>query len=128
VRGMIGSPDNIAVRDRIARGELLGPAIVAASPPIHGKTAPTPEAGVEAVERAKAAGFDLLKVHEGLSPETYAAVTAAARRLDLKVAGHVTATVGLDRALAAGQSSIEHLDGYLQALVPDSAAVDVPPG
>lgn len=128
VRGMIGSPDNIVVRDRIARGELLGPAIVAAGPPIHGKTAPTPEAGVKAVEQAKAAGFDLLKVHEGLSPETYAAVTAAARRLDLKVAGHVTATVGLDRALAAGQSSIEHLDGYLQALVPESARVDVPPG
>ena len=128
VRGMIGSPNNIAVRDRIARGELLGPAIVAASPPIHGKTAPTPEAGVTAVEQAKSAGFDLLKVHEGLSPETYAAVTAAARRLDMKVAGHVTATVGLDRALAAGQSSIEHLDGYLQALVPEGAPVDVPPG
>jgi imidazolonepropionase-like amidohydrolase len=128
VRGMIGSPNNIVVRERIARGELLGPAIVAASPPIHAKTAPTPDAGVEAVEQAKAAGYDLLKVHEGLSPETYAAVTAAARRLDMKVAGHVTATVGLDRALAASQSSIEHLDGYLQALVPEDAKLEVPAG
>jgi imidazolonepropionase-like amidohydrolase len=128
VRGMIGSPGNVVVRDRIARGELPGPAIVAASAPLHQKTAPTPEAGAAAVEQAKAAGFDLVKVHEGISPETYAAITATAQRLGMQVAGHVTASVGLERALAAGQSSIEHLDGYLQALVPKDADVQVPPG
>ena len=128
VRGMVGSPNNIVVRDKIARGELLGPRIFAASPPVHQKVAPTPEAGIKAVEDAKAAGFDLIKVHEGLSPETYAAIVETARRLDMKIAGHVTATVGLARALEAKQSSIEHLDGYLQALVPDDAPVQPPPG
>lgn len=128
VRGMLGAPNNIVVRDKIARGELIGPRIFAASPPVHQKAAPTPEAGVKAVEDAKAAGFDLIKVSEGLSPETYAAIVETARRLDIKVAGHVTATVGLTRALAAKQSSIEHLDGYLQALVPADAPVEPPPG
>ena len=128
VRGMVGSPGNLVVRDKIARGELAGPTIVAASAPLHQKTAPTPEAGTAAVEAARAAGFDLIKVHEGLTPATYAAITETARRLGMKVAGHVTATVGLERALAARQSSIEHLDGYLQALVPNDAKVEVPPG
>jgi imidazolonepropionase-like amidohydrolase len=128
VRGMVGSPGNLVVRDKIARGELAGPTIVAASAPLHQKTVPTPEAGTAAVEAAKAAGFDLIKVHEGLTPAAYAAITETARRLGMKVAGHVTATVGLVRALAARQSSIEHLDGYLQALVPKDAKVEVPPG
>ena len=128
VRGMVGSPGNVVLRDRIARGELAGPRIFAAGPPLHQKVAPTPEAGIAAVEAAKAAGYDLIKVHEGLSPETYAAITAAATRLGMKVAGHVTASVGLERALEAGQSSIEHLDGYLQAMIPNDAPVDVPPG
>lgn len=125
VRGMVGSPGNLIVRDKVARGELAGPAIVAAGPPLHAGAAPTPDAGIKAVEAQKAAGYDLIKVHEGLSPETYDAITATAKRLGIKVAGHVTATVGLDRALAAGQSSIEHLDGYLQAMVRKDSPVPV---
>ena len=127
VRGMIGSPGNLVVREKIARGELLGPAIVAAGPPLNGKSAATPEMAVAAVQDIKTAGYDLIKVHEGLTAETYAALTAAAKRTGLKVAGHVTAGVGLDRALAAGQSSIEHLDKYLQALVPTDAPVQPTP-
>jgi hypothetical protein len=65
----------------------------------------------------------LLKVHEGLSPETYAAIVATAKRVGIPFAGHATATVGLKRALDAQQNSIEHLDGYLQALVADDSPV-----
>jgi imidazolonepropionase-like amidohydrolase len=128
VRGLQGSPNNIVVRDKIRRGELDGPRIFAASPPLHQKVAPTPAEGIAQVEAAKAAGYDLIKVHEGLSPETYDAISATAKRLGMKVAGHVTATVGLERALAAGQSSIEHLDGYLQAMVPKDSPVPPPAG
>ena len=52
----------------------------------------------------------------------------AAKRLGIKIAGHVPDTIGLDRALAAGQSSIEHLDGYLQALVAADAPAHPVPG
>jgi imidazolonepropionase-like amidohydrolase len=117
VRGMQGSPGNVVVREKVARGELIGPSIVASGPPLHVKAAPTPEAAVRAVEAQKAAGYDAIKVHEDLPPEAYDAIVATARRLGMQVGGHVTATVGLDRALAARQSSIEHLDGYLQAIV-----------
>ena len=128
VRGMIGHPTNLVVRDRIARGEMVGPRLYAAGPAVNQPVAPTPEEGVKVVEAQKAAGYDLIKIHGGLSPETYEAIAAAAKRAGIRIAGHVPDTVGLDRALAAGQSSIEHLDGYLQALVKAGAPAAPVPG
>lgn len=127
VRGMQGHPAHIQLRERVARGDLTGPTIVAGSPPIHGKNAADAAAAAALVAEHKKAGFDLLKVWEGLSPDAYTGLMDAARSAGLPVAGHVTATVGLDRALAARQASIEHLDGYLQALVRKDSPVP-PPG
>jgi hypothetical protein len=79
------------------------------------------------VAEQKQAGYDLIKVHEGLKPDVYEAIVAAARKAGIPFAGHVTATVGLERALAARHASIEHLDGYLQALVPETSPVPPPP-
>ena len=125
VRGMMGHPSNLVLRDRVAAGKVLGPTIFAGSPPLSGENASTPEAAEKMVTSFHQAGFDLLKVWEGLSPESYAALTTTARKLKIPIGGHVTASVGLERALEAGQSSIEHLDGYLQAAV--SKASPVPP-
>jgi imidazolonepropionase-like amidohydrolase len=127
VRNMIGKPEHLQLRDRVAKGELPGPTIYTAGPPLLGNTVSTPEAGERAVVEQKKAGYDLIKVHEGLSPETYAAIAAAAKREGIPFAGHVTATVGLKRALEAGQTSIEHLDGYLQAMVADDSPVAAGP-
>jgi imidazolonepropionase-like amidohydrolase len=127
IRNMIGKPEHVALRDRVAKGDLLGPTIYTAGPPLLGNNVPTPEAAERAVVDQKKAGYDLLKVHEGLSPETYAAIVATAKRERIPFAGHVTATVGLTRALDAQQNSIEHLDGYLQALVADNSPVKPAP-
>ena len=127
VRNMIGKPEHLLLREKIAKGELLGPTIYTAGPPLLGNTVATPEAAERAVVEQKNAGYDLLKVHEGLSPETYAAIVATANRLRIPFAGHVTATVGLTRALEARQTSIEHLDGYLQAMVADNSPVKAGP-
>lgn len=127
VRNMIGKPEHLALRDRVAKGELPGPTIYTAGPPMLGNTVPTPEDAERAVTEQKKAGYDFIKVHEGLSPETYAAIVATARRVGIPFAGHVTATVGLKRALEARQTSIEHLDGYLQAMVADDSPVKAGP-
>jgi len=127
IRNMIGKPEHLLLRERVAKGELLGPTIYTAGPPLLGNNVPTREAAEQAVVDQKKAGYDLLKVHEGLSPETYAAIAAAAKRVGIPFAGHATATVGLRRALDAQQTSIEHLDGYLQALVPDDSPVKPTP-
>jgi imidazolonepropionase-like amidohydrolase len=127
IRNMIGKPEHLALRERVAKGELLGPTIYTAGPPLLGNTVPAPEVAERVVVEQKKAGYDLLKVHEGLSPETYAAIVATAKREHIPFAGHVTATVGLKRALDAQQTSIEHLDGYLQTLVADDSPVKPTP-
>jgi imidazolonepropionase-like amidohydrolase len=127
VRNMIGAPAHVVLRERVAEGKVLGPTIITAGPPLTGKDAVSPEVAERMVASQKQAGYDFLKVHEGLKPEVYEAIVAAARKAGLPFAGHVTATVGLSRALAARQASIEHLDGYLQALVPEDSPVPPPP-
>lgn len=128
VRGMIGNPAHLPLRERVNKGEVLGPTIYAASPPLLGNNTPTPEAGAQKVAEYKQAGYDLIKVHEGLSPETYEAVARKAQELNIPIAGHVTASVGLERALKAKQATIEHLDGYVRAMVPETSPVKAPPG
>ena len=127
VRNMIGAPAHVVLRDRVKEGKLLGPNIVTAGPPLLGKDAVSAEVAERIVTSQKQAGYDLLKVHEGLKPDVYEAMAAAARKAGIPFAGHVTASVGLGRALAARQASIEHLDGYLQALVPENSPVPPPP-
>ena len=127
VRNMIGGPAHVVLRDRVREGKLLGPTIFTAGPPLLGKDAVSPEVAERMVASQKQDGYDLLKVHEGLKPEVYEAIAAAARKAGIPFAGHVTASVGLKRALDARQSSIEHLDGYLQALVPENSPVPPTP-
>jgi imidazolonepropionase-like amidohydrolase len=74
------------------------------------------------VEEQHAAGFDHLKIHEGLSLETYDTIVVTAKRLGIRFAGHVPDPVGVYHALESGQASIEHLDNYVETIGgPDSA-------
>lgn len=127
LRSMIGGASQLALRDKINRGEIIAPRIFTAGPPLLGNNTPTVEAAVKAVTDQKKAGYDLLKVHEGLKPEVYEAIVKTAREVGIPFAGHVTASVGLRRALTARQTTIEHLDNYLQATVPASASIETTP-
>ena len=123
VRGMQGSLPHLELKARIARGEVLGPRLWVPGPALTGNAAPTPEAGRRMVEEQQAAGFDHLKIHEGLSRETYDTIVATAKRLGMRFAGHVPDAVGVYHALESGQSSIEHLDNYVETVGgPDSAS------
>jgi imidazolonepropionase-like amidohydrolase len=124
VRALRGAPNQLSLRDRIERGELLGPRLVVYGPGMLAENTPTPEAGVRQVRAEKAAGYDGVKIIEGLDPPTYRAILRAARQLGLPVAGHVPDSVGLASALAAGQRSIEHLDGFIEALAGDAPPPD----
>jgi imidazolonepropionase-like amidohydrolase len=119
VRGVLGAPNHLVLRDRIERGELLGPRLFVYGPALNGQSTPTPEAGVAQVRAYKSAGYDGLKVHEGLSRATFDAIAIAAKQAGLPFGGHVPNDVGVERALEAGQKSIEHLDGYVEALERD---------
>ncbi|CAN5648944.1 amidohydrolase family protein [soil metagenome] len=116
VRGMQGHPAQLELRESVRAGDIVGPRLDLAAPPLSGNIdAATAE---QRVRDAKAAGFDLLKVHEGLSADAYAAIARTARELDMPWGGHVSVHVGVPGALAARQSTIDHIDDYLDAMQP----------
>ncbi|MBN1210576.1 MAG: amidohydrolase family protein [Myxococcaceae bacterium] len=123
-RALVAAPTALALRERVARGEVLGPTLRVAGPSFHGESVQGPEQARQKVREQKAAGFELLKTHGGLGRETYDAMVAEAQAQGLPVSGHVTPDVGLARALEARQQ-IEHLDGYLAALLPPGDAAKV---
>ena len=123
VRSMYTEPHHLTARDRVERGELIGPRTMIASPPIAGQNTPTPDAARTNVRALRAAGYTLGKVMPGLSRATFDALADEAKRAGLQLAGHVPADVGLSAALASGMTSVEHLDGFLEALVSPGAGV-----
>jgi imidazolonepropionase-like amidohydrolase len=114
-------------RVEILSGRRVGPRIVAAGPIVDGPTPNWPlrvtvrdtaEAS-RTVDSLAGVGVDFIKVHQQLARETYFAVAARARRLDLHFAGHVPVGVSGIEASNAGQRSLEHGTGVPDAV--DSA-------
>jgi len=116
VRGMQGHPTQLELRARVDRGELIGPRLVLAGPQLSGQSAPDAETAQRRVQEQQQAGFDLLKIQEGVSLAAYDAIVAAARARGMPFGGHVPDDVGLQHALASGQGTIDHLDNYVAAL------------
>ncbi len=121
IRGMLGDPRHLVYRERAAKGEILSPLIYTSGPSFNAKTAATIPMAVQAVIAQKAAGYDLLKIHPGVPRDVFDALAAKADELKIPFAGHVPAAVGLMRALDARYASIDHLDGYVEALTPNPA-------
>lgn len=118
IRGMLGHPSHISLRSKINSGEVFGPRFYTSGPSFNGLSVKTAERGAEMVREQKAAGYDFLKLHPGLTKETFAAISTTANEIKIPFAGHVSFGVGVWRAIEAGYSSIDHLDGFVEALVP----------
>lgn len=117
IRGMLGQPWHLVLREQLATGHRRGPRLVTSGPSFNGDTVSSPQQGAERVREQAAAGYDFLKIHPGLERDEFQAIAAAARAAGVPIAGHVSWQTGLDAVLAAGQASIDHLDGYAEALV-----------
>lgn len=116
IRGMLGHPSHLELREQSARNEILAPRIYTSGPSFSGGNTSDPAEAAERVREQHAAGYDLVKMHPGVSREAFDAIMAAADELDFPVAGHVPADVGLNRALEVQMASIDHLDAYVEAL------------
>jgi imidazolonepropionase-like amidohydrolase len=124
IRGMLGHPSHLALRERVRKGELIGPTIYTSGPSLNGNTVPDEATARRLVEEQKAAGYDFLKIHPGMRRGPFDALAETAHRLAIGFSGHVPVDVGLDRALDARYRSIDHLDGYVEALLKEGAPVD----
>ena len=114
VRGMLGDPVQFKLRDQIATGEIAGPMLYLAAPSLNGNTVASPAQGRELIRRYAKTGWDLQKIHPGLTRAEYEAIATEAKKYDYPLGGHVPADVGLELALELGQISIDHMDGYLE--------------
>ena len=120
IRAMLGQPNQLPLRQQILAGQVLGPTMYVSAPSLNGNSAPNPDTAVKLVRAHKAAGYDFLKIHPGLSRETYDAIARTATEVGFTWAGHVPAAVGLSHAIASKQSTVDHLDGMLEMATPEA--------
>lgn len=127
VRGMLGWPGQLELRDQVKAGTITGPTLYLAGPSFTGNGAAAvrlPSAAEVRVRQQKAEGWDLLKIHPGLKRDVYDAMAKTADEVGIRFAGHIPAEVGLVHALERRQETVDHLDGYIEYLGADTAPVD----
>ncbi len=117
IRGMLGHPRHLQLRAQAANPNVISPWIYTSGPSFNGNTVPTVQSALTRVAEQKEAGYDFIKIHPGIKREVFDSLSAAAQRAGLRLAGHVPLEVGLQRALEVPYASIDHLDGYVEAMV-----------
>ncbi|HEX7153055.1 MAG TPA: amidohydrolase family protein [Thermoanaerobaculia bacterium] len=124
VRGMLGHPGQLELREKARRSEIIAPNLYLAGPSFNGQSVNSVDEAVAKVRAQKKEGWDLLKVHPGLTLAEYDAMAKTAAEEKIRFGGHVPAEVGLLRAIEAGQETFDHIDGYAEYLEADKGPVD----
>ena len=116
----LGAPleASLAVRDRIAGGEVPGARLLVAGPWITRRVSfwpehyqigvSSPEEASAAVERLAEAGVDVIKAWVGLTREDYQAIADTAHRNGIRVHAHVYAPEDVRNALETGIDVLTH--------------------
>lgn len=134
----VGSPNDVPLRDAIAKGELAGPRILTAVQPLLGQGAAsgTPDEIRAFVRKQKEAGADLIKIFAAnsvrhpeptLSPEQLSAACDEAKKLGLRTLVHAYKDA-VRAAAVAGCTEVEHgalaTDDDLKVLVQKGTWLD----
>ena len=115
IRSAYTEPHHREAVARVDRGEIIGPRTVMVSPAFHGQSAPNPQVARDSLKSYHRQGYRTTKILPGLSRETFDTLVAESKALGMKVAGHVPQGIPLAHAVASF-TSLEHLDGYLEAM------------
>src|SRR5690606_10970532 len=103
---------------------VISPHIIVSSPSLNGNTVTNKDQAINLVNTYKDEGYDFLKIHPGISLEPFDQSVKTAREVGIPFAGHVPVDVGIRHALSSRFASVDHVDGYLEGLVPDSDGVN----
>jgi len=129
VRGMQGQASHLELRAQLASHEILGPRFITSGPGLRGSALDGPGDVRRNVLQQANAGYDFIKLLPGLTRAEFDAAVQAGAEAGISLAGHVSVDVGVARALEARQATIDHLDGYIQYLVPPDVDIsEHPPG
>jgi len=116
VRGMLGWPNQLELKDKVSSQELIGPTLYLAGPSFNGNSINSVEVAIAKVKEQKEEGWDLLKIHPGLTLDEYDAMAATANEVGITFGGHIPSDVGIIHAVEMGQETIDHMDGYVAYL------------
>lgn len=134
VQVLMATPEDLAVREQVRQGKMIGPRMILARmidgpgkswpPPLNTWVA-TPAEAREGVLRAKRDGYDKMKVYSFLMKDTYDAVIATAREVNMEVMGHVPNELSVEYVIEKGQKSIAHSEELAKdAKAYDAASAD----
>jgi hypothetical protein len=119
VLNMRGEPAHLRLRDDVAQGKILGPAIYTTGPfigdPYGGPLRMTPGEVAAHVAADKAAGYDFVKLAGDLSRESYEQLLTSGKKEGIRVIGHLPRNLGVEVALDGHQYAIAHGEEYLYA-------------
>ena len=121
IRGMLGRPSHLGLREDLAADRAFGPRLVTSGPSFNGNSVSGADDARRKAIAQHGAGYDFLKIHPGLSRDEFMAIAETANELGIPFAGHVPVSVGVEAALASGIATIDHLDGYMAAMLPSNS-------
>lgn len=124
IRSMLGHESHLALKKNVVTGQVPGPRMFISGPSLNGTSVESPQLGAQLVGAQKAAGYDHLKLHPGLDVPKFLAIAETAKAVDIPYGGHVSLGVGLETCLENGYKSVEHMDGYLEAMIADKSRLD----
>ncbi len=124
IRSMMGHESHLVLKDKVEKGEVPGPRMFISGPSFNGNSVANPDAGRAMVREQKAAGYDHLKLHPGLDVPKFLAIADEAKKEEIFFGGHVSYDVGLVMSVENGYRSVEHLDGFLEAMVTDKSKLN----
>jgi imidazolonepropionase-like amidohydrolase len=124
IRGMLGDPLHLELREKAERGEIVSPRIFTSSPSLNGNSVTSIEEAKEKVTAYQKDGYDFLKIHPGIQLEIFDQIVKTANEVGIPFSGHVPVDVGIRHALKSKYASIDHVDGFLEGLVPESKNVN----
>ena len=119
VQVLSGTHELLQVRGKIAEGAMLAPRLILARmidgpdkawPPPLSTWVSTADEARDATRRAKAEGYDKMKVYSFLTKETYDAVIVTAKEQQMDVVGHIPYALSVEYVVDAGQKMIAHTE------------------
>ena len=119
MRQMRGGPNNLALRERINKGETLGCRLYISTPFFRNSKTFSAEECRDSLIKYKQQGYDFVKYLYGLNFQQYDTLVNIARSLHMDLTGHAPRN-DLQKAVAANQLSIEHIDPFVALYKKDS--------
>jgi imidazolonepropionase-like amidohydrolase len=119
VQVLSGTAELLPVRSRIASGQMLAPRLILARmidgpdkawPQPISTWVSTAQEARDATRKAKADGYDKMKVYSFLTKETYDAIIATAKEQKMDVVGHIPYALSVEYVVDAGQKMIAHTE------------------